>query len=191
VRKIRFKYILYVGNFKPHKNVNRLLDAFAQLDYPDLRLLLLTGNPAPPVLAYLRALGIEERVHFTGYVDDHRLAELYRGALLLVQPSLMEGFGLPPIEAMACGTPVVVSHLTSLPEVVGDAGVFVDPLDVSGIRRAIGRTIDDSDLRRQMISAGIMRAALFRWDDVAQKVSRVLGVPCSSEAVAVSGSACA
>jgi glycosyltransferase involved in cell wall biosynthesis len=185
-----FKYILYVGNFKPHKNVNRLLDAFAQLDYPDLRLLL-TGHSTPQMLASLRALAIEERVHFTGLVDDRRLAELYRGALLLVQPSIMEGFGLPPIEAMACGTPVVVSHSTSLPEAVGDAGVFVDPLDVSGIRRAIERTIDDSDLRQQMISAGIMRASLFRWDDVAQKVSRVLGVPCSSESVAASRSACA
>ena len=112
-----FNYILYVGNFKPHKNVNRLLEAFAQLDYPDLRLFL-TGHGTPQLLATLRALALEQRVHFTGCVDDHRLAELYRGALLLVQPSLMEGFGLPPIEAMACGTPVVVSRLTSLPEVV-------------------------------------------------------------------------
>ena len=178
-----FNYILYVGNFKPHKNVNRLLEAFAQLDYPDLRLLL-TGHGTPQLLATLRALALEQRVHFTGCVDDHRLAELYRGALLLVQPSLMEGFGLPPIEAMACGTPVVVSRLTSLPEVVGDAGVFVDPLDVSEIRRAMERTISDSDLRQQLIAAGIIRASLFRWDDVAQKVSRVLGVPCPSDAAA-------
>jgi glycosyltransferase involved in cell wall biosynthesis len=191
-----FAYILYVGNFKPHKNVNRLLDAYARLDYPGLRLLL-TGHGTPQLLAIIRALALEERVHFTGYVDDRRLAELYRGALLLVQPSLMEGFGLPPLEAMACGTPVVVSRVTSLPEVIGDAGVFVDPLDVSDIRRAIERTIGDLDLRKQMVAAGKLRASLFRWDDVAQKVSSVLGVPCSSgtataisPSVSLNGNAC-
>jgi glycosyltransferase involved in cell wall biosynthesis len=178
-----FQYILYVGNLKPHKNVDRLLDAFAQLEYPDLRLLL-TGHGTPQVIATLRALALDNRVHFTGCVDDLRLAELYRGALVLVQPSLMEGFGLPPVEAMACGTPVVVSRVTSLPEVVGDAAVFVDPLDVSDIRRAIERVISDSDLRQQMMAAGIIRASLFRWDDVAQKVSRALGIPCSPEAAA-------
>jgi glycosyltransferase involved in cell wall biosynthesis len=176
-----FAYILYVGNFKPHKNVNRLLDAFARLDFPGLRLLV-TGYVTPRLLATLRALALEDRVQFTGCVDDHRLAELYRGALLLVQPSLMEGFGLPPVEAMACGTPVVASRVTSLPEVIGDAGVFVDPLDVSDIRRAIERTIGDVNLREQMIVAGRLRASLFRWDDVARKVASVLGVPCSSEA---------
>jgi glycosyltransferase involved in cell wall biosynthesis len=176
-----FEYILYVGNFKPHKNVDRLLAAFAQLDYPGLRLLL-TGHGTPKLLDTIQALALEKRVHFVGCVDDDLLANLYRGALLLVQPSLMEGFGLPPVEGMACGTPIVVSRATSLPEVVGDAGVFFDPLDISDIRRALERTIGDADLRRKMIAAGITRASRFRWDDVGQKVSKVLGIPCMSEA---------
>lgn len=175
-----FAYILYVGNFKPHKNINRLFEAFAGLDDPGLRLLL-TGYGTPQLLAALRSLGLQQRVQFTGYVDDQRLAELYRGALLVVQPSLTEGFGLPPVEAMACGTPVVVSGVAALPEVVGDAGVFVDPLDVADIRRGIERVLGDRDLRQRLIVAGQLRASLFRWDDVARKVANVLGVSCAPE----------
>jgi len=180
-----FEYVLYVGNFKPHKNVDRLLAAFAQLDYPGLRLLL-TGYPTPQLRATVQALGLERWVKWMGCVDDPFLAELYRGALLLVQPSLMEGFGLPPVEGMACGTPIAVSRATSLPEIVGDAAVFFDPLDISDIRRAIDKTVSDADLRRRMIAAGFIRASLFRWEDVARKVAKVLGVPCSAEAGATS-----
>jgi glycosyltransferase involved in cell wall biosynthesis len=175
-----FVYLLYVGNFKPHKNINRLLEAFARVDYPELRLLL-TGFGTPDLLAVLRPLGLERRVHFAGYVDDDRLAELYRGALAVVQPSLMEGFGLPPIEAMACGTPVVVSGVTALPEIVGEAGVFVDPLDVEDMRRGIEKIIGDLDLRKRLIAAGQLRASLFRWDDVTRKIAGVLGIGFASE----------
>ena len=182
-----FAYILYVGNYKPHKNVDRLLAAFAQLDHPDLQLLL-TGEGTPQLRVAVRALSLEKRVRFLGRVNDRFLAELYRGALLLVQPSLTEGFGLPPAEAMACGTPVAVARATSLPEVVGDAGIFFDPLDISDMRRAVERAISGVDLRRKMIAAGLIRASLFRWDDVALRVSKVLGIPCSSEE-ATSGAA--
>ncbi len=175
-----FAYILYVGNFKPHKNVKRLLEAFAQLDYPELRLLL-TGFGSPDLIAAVASLGLQQRVHFAGHLDDDRLAALYRGALLLIQPSLMEGFGLPPVEAMACGTPVVVSGVTALPEIVGDAGVFIDPLDVDDMRHAIERTISDVDLRKRLIAAGQLRAGLFRWDDVTRKIASVLGIRCTSE----------
>ncbi len=174
-----FPYVLYVGNFKPHKNIHRLLEAFSRVDYPELRLFF-TGHAAPELVAAIRSLRIEKRVHFTGCVDDDRLAELYRGALVLVQPSLMEGFGLPPLEAMACGTPVVVSRSAALPEVVGDAGVFVDPLDVDDISRGIERAVDDCQLRKRLIAAGQLRASLFHWDDVAGKVAKVLGFPCAS-----------
>jgi glycosyltransferase involved in cell wall biosynthesis len=170
-----FDYILYVGNYKPHKNVGRLLVAFAQLDDPGLRLVL-TGDGTPQLRAAVRELALEKRVCFTGRVSDPFLAELYRGALLLVQPSLTEGFGLPPAEAMACGTPVAVSRATSLPEVVGEAAVFFDPLDVSDMRRAIEQAVSDTDLRRKMIAAGLRCASRFSWDDVARKVSNVLSI---------------
>ncbi|MBV9443170.1 MAG: glycosyltransferase family 4 protein [Acidobacteriaceae bacterium] len=176
-----FNYILYVGNFKPHKNLGRLLAAFAQLDYPHLRLLL-TGYGTPRLRAAVQQMALESRVQWLGCVDDRLLAELYRGALLVVQPSLMEGFGLPPVEGMACGTPVAVSCATSLPEIVGDAGVFFDPLDICDIRRAIEQTISNMELRRRMIAAGFRRALLFRWEDVAGKVAQVLGVSCPFEA---------
>lgn len=178
-----FEYVLYVGNFKPHKNIGRLLEAFARLSDPAIRLLL-TGCAPPLLRALVRSLGLDRRVHFTGCVDDLRLAELYRGALVVVLPSLMEGFGLPPLEAMACGTPVVVSRVAALPEVVGDAGVFVDPLDIADICRGLERAITDCDLRRKLIAAGRIRAALFRWEDVALKVAEVLGVsfPCRANA---------
>ena len=177
-----FRYVLYVGNFKPHKNVNRLLEAFARVDDPELHLIL-TGFGTSDQLTILRRLKIERRVHFVGYVDDDRLAEFYRGALLLVQPSIIEGFGLPPIEAMACGTPVVASGVAALIEVVGDAGVFVDPLDVEDIRRGIEKAAGDKDLRKRLIAAGQARASLFRWDDVTGKIAGVLGIRCASEAM--------
>lgn len=172
-----FRYILYVGNLKPHKNIVRLLCAVAGIDDPQLRLVL-TAAATPDVLAALRGSELKRRVQFTGYIDDRRLAELYRGALALVQPSLAEGFGLPPLEAMACGTPVVVSRVAALPEVVGDAAVFVDPLDIADIRRGIERTVSDRELRDTLVAAGRRRASLFQWDDVAAKVANVLGLSC-------------
>jgi glycosyltransferase involved in cell wall biosynthesis len=174
-----FPYILYVGNFKSHKNITRLFQAFSDIAYPRLRLLL-TGSETPALRASLQSLKLEQRVRFTGYVTDHRLAELYRGALALVQPSLSEGFGLPPLEALACGTPAVVSCVAALPEVMGDAAVFVDPLDVTDIRRGVERVIGELDLRRKLIAKGRLRASLFSWDDVAARVARVLGVSCAS-----------
>lgn len=178
-----FDYILYVGNFKPHKNIDRLLEAFAKLPDPAIHLLL-TGCGPPRLLGLVKSLGLDRRVQFTGCVDDLRLAELYRGAILVVLPSLREGFGLPPLEAMACGTPVVVSRAAALPEVVGDAGVFVDPLDIADIRRGLERALTDSDLRRKLIAAGRLRAAMFRWEDVARRVADVLGVTCPEYASA-------
>lgn len=178
-----FRYVLYVGNFKPHKNVNRLLEAFARIHDPELHLIL-TGFGTADLLSVIQRLKIERRVNFAGYVDDDRLAELYRGALLLVQPSLVEGFGLPPIEAMACGIPVVASQAAALPEVVGDAGVFVDPLDVDDIRRGIEKAAGDKDLRKRLIAAGQNRASLFRWDEVTGKIAGVLGIRASESTAA-------
>ena len=168
-----FPYILYVGNFRRHKNLHRLLQAFHGLDYPDLRLLL-TGSLAPPIEGLLEILGLRSRVGFLGTPSDNELSSIYRGALCLVLPSLIEGFGLPALEAMACGTPVVVSNRTALPEIVGGAGLLVDPLDVRDIQRALDRVLCDSELRAARRQAGLRRAGEYSWDQVAARVHGVL-----------------
>jgi glycosyltransferase involved in cell wall biosynthesis len=161
-----FPYILYVGNFRPHKNLDRLFEAFRRVRCPGLRMLL-AGAPSG-------ALGAQDRIHVIPGLSDDALARVYRGASLLVLPSLMEGFGLPALEAMACGAPVVVSRRTALPEVVGDAGVYVDPFDITDIQRALECVLGDAGRRATMRALGIQRARLFSWDSVAARVQTVL-----------------
>ena len=168
-----FPYVLYVGNARPHKNLHRLLSAFKCVDYPELRLLL-SGAPTKEIVGRLRQLGIENRTGFLGASSDDALARVYRGARLLILPSLIEGFGLPALEAMACGTPVVVSLGTALPEVVGEAGLFVDPLDVQDMKRAMERLLGDRELRTTMGQRGLERSRRFSWANVAAKVNTVL-----------------
>jgi glycosyltransferase involved in cell wall biosynthesis len=168
-----FPYILYVGALRAHKNIARLLSAFECIDYPELRLIF-TGNRTPGMAARLAGRKVEKRIRFAGCVPDEDLAALYRGAVCLVLPSLMEGFGLPPLEAMACGTPVVVSRAAALPEVVGNAGILVDPLDVDDIRAGMERILGNSNLRQHLREAGLSRARLFCWDRVAERVRAVI-----------------
>jgi glycosyltransferase involved in cell wall biosynthesis len=169
-----FPYVLYVGNARPHKNLHRLLSAFKCVDYPELRLLL-SGAPTEEIAGRLRQLGIENRTEFVGAPSDDALARFYRGAELLVMPSLIEGFGLPALEAMACGTPVVVSRGTALPEVVGEAGLFIDPLDIQDMTRAMERLLGDRELRTTMRQLGVERSRQFSWARVAAKVNTLLG----------------
>jgi glycosyltransferase involved in cell wall biosynthesis len=169
-----FPYLLYVGNHKPHKNLGRLVRALAQLrDASSLRLLLV-GSVEPELLALAKGAGVADRLVFLGDVPDERLPALYRGAAAFVFPSRHEGFGLPPLEAMACGTPVVSSLATSLAEVVGDAAVAVDPLDVDSIAAGIERIVGDEQLRRELRARGLARAARFSWDDTAQTTLHAL-----------------
>ena len=168
-----FPYILYVGNFRAHKNLHRLFRAFHGLVYPELRLLL-TGTPTPPILAQLRQLGLGSRIGFLGAPSDNELAAAYRGALFLVLPSLIEGFGLPALEAMACGTPVIVSNRTALPEIVGGAGLLVDPLDVWDMKRGMESMLSAPELRTTKRNEGFRRAQQYSWDQVAMRVHAVL-----------------
>ena len=114
------------------------------------------------------------QVHFTGYVSDEQLPALYSGALALVYPSLYEGFGLPPLEAMACGTPVVTSNGTSLPEIAGDAAVLVDPEDVDSIAEGILRVVSSSALRDNLRRLGLDRASRATWESTAQQTLQLL-----------------
>ncbi|PKW27087.1 glycosyltransferase family 4 protein [Phycicoccus duodecadis] len=162
-------YLLYVGNHKPHKNLPRMLEAFARV--PGRPLLLLSGDPAPAVDGPARALGVAGRLRFLGRPDDGALAAAYRGAAATLVLSTHEGFGLPALESMACATPVLASPVTSLPEVVGDAGLLADPLDVGSMTEGMTRLLTDDTLRARLATAGAARAAAFTWERVAARVA--------------------
>jgi glycosyltransferase involved in cell wall biosynthesis len=164
------RYLLYVGGLSPHKNLLRLVDAFALSARQD-SLLVLVGDindvfhtHVPQIRAAVAQYGLHDRVILTGFVPDDDLVFLYSRATALVLPSLMEGFGLPAVEAMACGTPVVSSRAGSLPEVVGDAGVYFDPTDVGSIAAAIQLLLNDQGRRELLAQRAIQQAALFTWD---------------------------
>lgn len=173
-------FLMYVGGLSPHKNLVRLIQAFAAASCQDAQLVLV-GDFAdvfhthiPELQAATAQLGLEDRVIFTGFVPDPDLACLYNAALALVQPSLIEGFGLPPVEAMACGTPVLASHAGSLPEVVSDAGLLFDPRDVDAIRAAIDAITHNPTLRSNLAQRAIARARDFQWKTTAQQVHALL-----------------
>ena len=170
-------YLLYVGNLSPHKNLLRLLQAFARIVREIPHKLVITGRKDPrfyPALeAEMQALGLQHRVMFLDYVRADELPSLYAGADIFVFPSLYEGFGLPPLEAMACGTPVIVSNVSSLPEVVGDAALMVDPYDVEGMAKAMYRVLSDDGLSKEMRRKGLERAKLFSWEKTAQSILKV------------------
>jgi len=171
-------YVLVVGNVMPHKNLLRAVDAFARAvgDGPG-RLVIRGGGRAPHVLALgqrIDAAGIAGRVDWRPYATDDELVDLYRGARALLLPSLHEGFGLTALEAMACGTPVITSSRSSLPEVVGDAALLVDPEDTTAIAAAIHRLLTDDPLAKTLAALGLERAKLFSWEKTARTVQSIL-----------------
>ncbi|MEQ1574797.1 MAG: glycosyltransferase family 1 protein [Vicinamibacterales bacterium] len=162
-------FVLYVGNIKPHKNLVRLIEAFDRLrkgGFDDLKLLII-GDEISKLPALRRAVHshkLHKDVRFLGYVRDDMLAILYRLASVFVFPSLYEGFGLPALEAMACGTPVVASNVSSLPEVTGDAALLVDPYDVTAIAGGIRRVLTEPALAATLRARGLARAKAFSWE---------------------------
>jgi glycosyltransferase involved in cell wall biosynthesis len=176
--------ILALGTLQPRKNYSRLISAFAQIADVSQRFdarpithnLVIVGKQGwlfDSIIADAARLGIKTRIIFPGFADDEDLPALYRAAELFVFPSLYEGFGLPPLEAMACGTPVVTSNVSSLPEVVGDAGLTVDPTDIYALAGAMSRALQDPQLRQQMIQRGLARAAEFTWLRAAEQLGQV------------------
>lgn len=163
-------FLLHVGGFSPHKNLPRLVEAFARLDAPNLRLVLAGDlaadgfhSGAAEVLATIERLGVGDRVVLPGFVPDRDLVWLYGAAYALVFPSLMEGFGLPAVEALACGTPVLASMSGSLPEVVGQAGRLFEPTDVDSIRDCLRTFLADPAARDRLAMRAIGRAACYSW----------------------------
>ncbi|MDO8546277.1 MAG: glycosyltransferase family 1 protein [Nitrospirales bacterium] len=172
-------YILSVGNFLPHKNVPRLIQAYAGLgrELKDTHQLVLAGGKREhrndhECLA--ARLGVADRVLFPGFIDDENLPAIYSGCALFILPSLEEGFGLPALEAMACGAPVVASNRAAIPEVVGDAAVLFDPESVSSIAEAMTMALSQQDVRERMRRQGFARAGAFTLERTAGRVVALL-----------------
>ncbi|WP_261487025.1 glycosyltransferase family 4 protein [Acididesulfobacillus acetoxydans] len=168
-------FLLYVGTIEPRKNLERLVEAYGmakqRLGSSSLGLVLAGGKGwlDGPIYQRVQDLGLMHDVTFTGYVPDQDLPTLYNMAMAFVYPSLYEGFGLPPLEAMACGVPVITSNVSSLPEVVGEAGIMVDPYDVEELSNAIVRVVSSHELRQTLSDKGVRRAAQFTWEECALK----------------------
>lgn len=156
-------YLLYVGNRRKNKNIPAMLVAFAQAKIPEDFIFLLTGNPDPDLVVLISKLKISNRVRFLGFVEEEELPKLYKGAYATLFVSLMEGFGLPLIESMASGTPVITSSESALPEIAGNAALCVDPYNVDAITEGINLLVHDEVLYDELVDKGFSRAKSFSW----------------------------
>ncbi|HVL69220.1 MAG TPA: glycosyltransferase family 1 protein [Vicinamibacterales bacterium] len=173
-------FVLYAGNIKPHKNLERLIEAFNTMRKGGLEhvKLLIIGDEISKYATLRRAVHrhkLHKHVRFFGFVPDKTLASLYRLASVFVFPSLYEGFGLPPLEAMAAGTPVITSNVSSLPEVVGDAAILIDPYEPDAIAGAMRRVLTDAPLREDLRRRGLARVREFSWDRSVARVREIYG----------------
>lgn len=166
------QFVLYVGTLEPRKNLLTLLEAYSQVARQSQVPLLIGGGKGwmfAPIFKRVEELQLRERVHFVGYLEEDELPLWYAAATLFVFPSLYEGFGMPPLEAMSCGTPVVASNSSSLPEVVGQAGLMVSPTDDSALAEAILRLLQDATLRDDLRERGHAQARAFSWRTTAER----------------------
>jgi len=172
-----FRYVLSVSNRKPHKNEFRIVEAFAKASLDRKIHLVFTGLPTAKLARWIETQGVRPRVKFVGGVDEEKLPNLYRGAEALIFPSLYEGFGLPIVEAMACGTPVLTSNITAMPEIAGDAALLVDPRSVEQIARGTEQIVSLSFLRQDLRTKGLERAAQFSWARTSARARDVIAAP--------------
>jgi glycosyltransferase involved in cell wall biosynthesis len=171
-------FVLYTGNIKPHKNVDRLIEAFSLLrkqSSADVKLLIIGDDVSkyPNLRRLVHRFQLHQHVRFLGFVPDATLAVLYRLASVFVFPSLYEGFGLPPLEAMAAGAPVITSNVSSLPEVVGDAALLIDPMNPADIAGAMARVLNEPALRDDLVRRGRERVKAFSWERSVARVRQV------------------
>ncbi len=172
------KYILFVGTMEPRKNLKLILRSLKFTGKIPLVLVGWKGWGHKELSMKVKELGLEKQVYFVGYAGDDVLACLYSGAQAFVYPSLYEGFGLPVVEAMACGCPVICSKRASLPEVAGDAALYCDPLKPEQLAYLIDRVLEDSNLRQSLTIAGLKRSKEFNWDITARETVRVFRKIC-------------
>jgi len=180
IRLFNRPYILYVGSERPRKNLDRLIEAFAVVrkEFPELLLVKVgvagrTREYREGIMRKLDSLRIAQAVIFVEYASELDLAYYYSSAALLAYPSLYEGFGFPPLEAMACGCPVVTSDTSSLPEVVGEVGIMVNPYDTDSLVEAMRKVLTDSELRDNMVRKGLEQAKKFSWEKAARETEEV------------------
>jgi glycosyltransferase involved in cell wall biosynthesis len=167
-------YLLYVGNTRPHKNVEAAIRGYAQSGIANEVRFVLSGRPEADLRAVIRECGVEDRVDFAHFIPEDDLPAYYRGATALVHPSLHEGFGLPVLEALASGTPVVASNATAIPEVAGEAALLFDPTDLYDIAASIRTIVLDETVQEQLRTRGLERARMFSWDRVARRTESAL-----------------
>lgn len=167
-------FILYVGGFSPRKNISGLIEAFSKAlpSLPSTTKLVVIGRKGISYETYKNraiTLGIEDKVIFTGFIPTKHMPIFYNSASMLVYPSFYEGFGLPPLEAMACGTPVISSNLTSIPEVVEDSTMLINPSDVSDISKSIIELTNNIDFKNNLIQKGFLQSAKYNWHNTAKE----------------------
>ena len=170
-------YLLFAGTLEPRKNIPRLLEAYSRGRAGEVFKLVITGKKGwlyREVFETIRRLDLQEKVVFTGFVDDEDLPSLYSMAKVFIYPSLYEGFGLPVLEAMACGVPVITSNVSSLVEVVGEAAVLVNPLDVEALAQSIDEVVFNHVTHDRLCQASLVRAQNFTWEKTAQETLKVL-----------------
>jgi glycosyltransferase involved in cell wall biosynthesis len=171
-------FVLYAGNIKPHKNVDRLIEAYALLrkrGIVGVKLLIIGDEISkyPQMRRLVHRFQLHQHVRFLGFVPDATLAALYRLASVFVFPSLYEGFGLPPLEAMSAGAPVVTSNVSSLPEVVGDAALLIDPTSADAIAVAMARVLGEPGLRSELVRRGHERVKAFSWERSVARIREI------------------
>ncbi|MBP2032350.1 glycosyltransferase involved in cell wall biosynthesis [Clostridium algifaecis] len=171
-------FILYVGGFSPRKNVTSLIEAFSRIhknlnkDY-DLVIVGSSKDDLEKLKEFSSKLHIEENIRFTGFIKDDLLPVFYSGCDLFVYPSLYEGFGLPPLEAMSCGTPVITSNISSIPEVVGDGAILIDPKNIVSLMYSIESILNDDTIRNELSLKALNRSHLFSWENTCEKTIKI------------------
>lgn len=170
---IQGDYILYIGGFSPRKNIIGLIEAFSKLTSfynKDIKLVIAgkQGISYPIYKKRAEDLHIEDKIIFPGFIPIEHLPQLYNAASIFAYPSFYEGFGLPPLEAMACGTPVVTSNVTSIPEIVGDSALTVDPHNIDKISQALYNALTDNNLRKHLITKGLSKSSNLSWNNTAK-----------------------
>lgn len=178
--RMPYRYVLYPGNHRSYKNLERLISAYAASALPQQDIhLAMTGNVNQALVEHARRAGVESRLHFLGRVNDEDLPKLYKGALFVAFVSLYEGFGLPIVEAMASGVPVLTSNVSAMPEVAGNAAWIVDPYSIEDIAKGLNMLAGDDALRQELVGKGREQVARFDWDRSARElwsiVDRVYG----------------